>query len=46
MIVLKRSQAAGCSGVESELFYNPKTELLFGDAKSSLQMLIRSVEEM
>jgi NAD/NADP transhydrogenase beta subunit len=44
IIVLKRSMAAGYSGVENELFYNPKTEMLFGDAKKSIEALIASVK--
>jgi NAD(P) transhydrogenase subunit beta len=46
VIVLKRSMAAGYSGVENELFYNPKTEMLFGDAKKSIESLITSVKEV
>ncbi|HEU0054956.1 MAG TPA: NAD(P)(+) transhydrogenase (Re/Si-specific) subunit beta [Longimicrobium sp.] len=46
VIVMKRSMAAGYSGVENELFYHPRTAMLFGDAKSSLQTLISSVKEV
>ena len=46
VIVLKRSMAAGFSGVENELFYHPRTAMLFGDAKQSLQTLITSVKEV
>ncbi|HEX6373907.1 MAG TPA: NAD(P)(+) transhydrogenase (Re/Si-specific) subunit beta [Longimicrobium sp.] len=46
IIVLKRSMAAGYSGVENELFYNPKTEMLFGDAKKSIESLIVSVKAL
>src|SRR5262249_53807809 len=35
VIVLKRSMNPGFSGIENELFVNPKTALLFGDAKRS-----------
>lgn len=36
----------GFSGVENELFYHPRTAMLFGDAKSSLQQLITDIEEV
>jgi NAD(P) transhydrogenase subunit beta len=46
IIVLKRSMAAGFSGVENDLFYHPRTAMLFGDAKSSLQELITDIKEV
>jgi NAD(P) transhydrogenase subunit beta len=46
IIVLKRSMAAGYSGVENELFYNPKTEMLFGDAKKSIERLVAEVKAL
>jgi len=36
VIALKRGRGAGFSGVENDLFVDPKTSMLFGDAKQSL----------
>jgi NAD(P) transhydrogenase subunit beta len=44
IIVIKRSMAAGYAGVENELFYDPKTRMLFGDAKAVLSELIQAVK--
>ena len=46
IIVLKRSMAAGFAGIENELFYNPKTSMLFGDAKASLTQLIGEMKNV
>jgi NAD(P) transhydrogenase subunit beta len=44
IIVLKRSMKSGFAGIENELFHDPKTMMLFGDAKDSLTKLITSVK--
>ena len=44
-VVMKRSMAAGFAGIENELFYAPRTYMLFGDAKQSLQTLIAEVKQ-
>jgi NAD(P) transhydrogenase subunit beta len=44
IIVLKRSMKAGFAGIENELFHDPKTTMLFGDAKDSLTKLIAAVK--
>ena len=46
VIVLKRSMAAGFAGIENELFYNPKTSMLFGDAKQSLSKVIAEIKQL
>ncbi|HEX2206290.1 MAG TPA: NAD(P)(+) transhydrogenase (Re/Si-specific) subunit beta [Longimicrobium sp.] len=46
VIVLKRSMAAGYSGVENELFYHPRTTMLFGDAKKSIEKLVSEVKAL
>jgi NAD(P) transhydrogenase subunit beta len=44
VIVLKRSMNAGFAGIENALFYDPKTAMLFGDAKASLTKLVSEVK--
>src|SRR5579864_5856051 len=46
VVVLKRSMNPGFSGIENELFVNPKTALLFGDAKKSLSTLVSEVQKV
>jgi len=46
VIFLKRSMAAGFAGVQNELFFEPNTMMLFGDAKASLLKVTQSVKEL
>jgi H+-translocating NAD(P) transhydrogenase subunit beta len=44
VVVLKRSMSPGFAGIDNELYYNPKTAMLFGDAKSSVEKLVAGVK--
>jgi NAD(P) transhydrogenase subunit beta len=46
VVVLKRSMNPGFAGIENPLFYNPKTVMLFGDAKASIDNLIADVKNL
>ncbi len=46
VIVLKRSMRPGYAGVENELFYNAKTQMLFGDAKDSVKAVIDELKAL
>jgi NAD(P) transhydrogenase subunit beta len=45
-IVMKRSMNPGFAGIENELFYNPRTAMLFGDAKGSLTKLVAEIKAL
>jgi H+-translocating NAD(P) transhydrogenase subunit beta len=44
VIFLKRSMRPGFAGIENELLYNPKTLLVFGDAKDTLTKVVATVK--
>ena len=46
VIVLKRSMNPGFAGIENELFYDPRTSMLFGDAKASLSKLVAEIKTL
>jgi NAD(P) transhydrogenase subunit beta len=46
VVVLKRSMNPGFAGIENPLFYNPKTVMLFGDAKDSISKLVADVKNL
>lgn len=46
VIVNKRSMKPGYAGIENELFFRPKTSMLFGDAKKVLQDLVTEIKSL
>ena len=46
VIVNKRSMKPGYAGIENDLFFRPKTSMLFGDAKKVLQDLIAEIKNV
>jgi NAD(P) transhydrogenase subunit beta len=46
IVVLKRSMSPGFAGIENPLFLNPKTVMLFGDAKDSVAHLAAAVKQL
>ncbi len=46
VIVNKRSMKPGYAGIENDLFYKPKTSMLFGDAKKVLQDLVGELKQI
>jgi proton-translocating NAD(P)+ transhydrogenase subunit beta len=46
IIVMKRGMGKGYAAIENMLFFNSKTRMLFGDAKSTLQSLVNEVKNL
>jgi H+-translocating NAD(P) transhydrogenase subunit beta len=46
VMVIKRGMSPGFAGIDNPLFYNPKTVMLFGDAKASIDQLIADVKTL
>ena len=46
VVVNKRSMKPGYAGIENELFFQPKTSMLFGDAKEVLQKLVAEIKSL
>jgi len=44
IVFLKRSMRPGFAGIENELLFDPKTQLLFGDAKDSLTKVVTALK--
>ncbi len=46
IVVLKRGMSPGFAGIDNPLFYDPKTLMLFGDARDSLLKILAALKEM
>jgi NAD(P) transhydrogenase subunit beta len=46
VIVLKRSMSSGYAGIDNPLFVNPKTSMLFGDAKASVASITEELKAL
>ncbi|MDX6324499.1 MAG: H+-translocating transhydrogenase subunit beta, partial [Nocardioidaceae bacterium] len=46
IIFMKRSMRPGFAGIENELLFDPKTTLLFGDAKDTMSKLLSAVKAL
>jgi len=46
VVFLKRSMRPGFAGIENEVLFDPKTSLLFGDAKDSLTKVVGSLKTL
>jgi NAD(P) transhydrogenase subunit beta len=46
IVVLKRSMRSGFAGIENPLYEDPKTSMLFGDAKASVDSLVAAVKAL
>jgi len=46
VIVIKRSMNPGFAGIENELYYDPKTTMLFGDAKSAVSEITAELSQI
>ena len=46
VIMMKRSMSSGFAGVQNELFFLEKTQMLFGDAKNSVEKIISEIKDL
>jgi NAD(P) transhydrogenase subunit beta len=45
IVVLKRSMNPGFAGIDNPLYFNPKCQMLFGDARKSLSEILKALQE-
>ncbi len=45
-IVLKRGKGKGFAGIENDLFFEPNTRMLYGDARDSLTKLVQEIKKL
>ena len=45
MIIVKRSMNPGFAGVDNPLYYDPRTTMLFGDAKGAVTKLVAALKD-
>jgi H+-translocating NAD(P) transhydrogenase subunit beta len=46
VVVVKRSLSPGFAGIDNPLFYDPKTSMLFADAKQALEQVASALKEL
>ena len=46
VIMMKRSMSSGFAGVQNELFFLEKTQMLFGDAKNSVEKVVSEIKDL
>ena len=46
VVVVKRSLNTGFAGIDNPLFYDPKTSMLFADAKQALEQVVVAVKNL
>ena len=46
VVVVKRSLSPGFAGIDNPLFYDPKTSMLFADAKHALEQVASALKDL
>ncbi len=46
VVVVKRSLNTGFAGIDNPLFYDPKTSMLFADAKQALEQVVVALKNL